>query len=194
MTNFDPFSGNFDFGDFSGFQSPIVDQSLSSLPPQPHHNAYPIAPSFTSPTDAVVSPVTPGFDGNSTATKRKLSTLDGHEQFSDEAARQAAEEDKRRRNTAASARFRIKKKQREQQLEKTAKEMSDRVAQLETKLQQLERENTWLKGLITEKNGGKSTSELSALIQKKELMGGDRIGETRDDGVGTEAKAEGEKA
>ena len=71
----------------------------------------------------------------------------------DGAARLAAEEDKRRRNTAASARFRIKKKQREQTLERTAKEMTDKVNQLEARIGQLETENKWLKNLITEKNG-----------------------------------------
>ncbi|KAF2430651.1 hypothetical protein EJ08DRAFT_563690, partial [Tothia fuscella] len=57
-------------------------------------------------------------------------------------------EDKRRRNTAASARFRIKKKQREQALEKTAKEMTEKASRLETKVGQLEMENKWLKSLI----------------------------------------------
>ncbi|KAF2157064.1 phosphoglycerate mutase-like protein [Myriangium duriaei CBS 260.36] len=70
----------------------------------------------------------------------------------EDSSRAAAEEDKRRRNTAASARFRVKKKQREQALEKTAKEMSDRVQVLEARIGQLEMENQWLKGLITEKN------------------------------------------
>ncbi|CAM1503951.1 Fc.00g015420.m01.CDS01 [Cosmosporella sp. VM-42] len=72
----------------------------------------------------------------------------------EEASRHAAEEDKRRRNTAASARFRIKKKQREQALEKNAKEMSEKVSNLETKVQQLEMENKWLKNLLVEKNEG----------------------------------------
>jgi hypothetical protein len=72
----------------------------------------------------------------------------------EEASRQAAEEDKRRRNTAASARFRIKKKQREQALEKSAKEMSEKVTSLESKVQQLEMENKWLKNLLVEKNEG----------------------------------------
>lgn len=71
----------------------------------------------------------------------------------EEASRFAAEEDKRRRNTAASARFRIKKKQREQALERTAKEMSEKVGALEQRISQLEMENKWLKNLITEKNG-----------------------------------------
>src|SRR6202012_3276292 len=68
----------------------------------------------------------------------------------DEQSRMAAEEENRRRNPAASARFRVKKKQREQALEKQAKEMTDKVQQLEGKVQQLEMENKWLKGLITD--------------------------------------------
>lgn len=72
----------------------------------------------------------------------------------EEPSRVAAEEDKRRRNTAASARFRIKKKQREQALEKSAKEMTDKVTSLENKVSQLETENKWLKNLLVEKNEG----------------------------------------
>merc|ERR1711988_1391871 len=59
----------------------------------------------------------------------------------EEASRVAAEEDKRRRNTAASARFRIKKKQREQALEKTVKDVQDKNTELEAKLRQLQMEN-----------------------------------------------------
>lgn len=62
-----------------------------------------------------------------------------------------ADEDKRRRNTAASARFRIKKKQREQQLHDTAREMTDKAQRLEERVKELEMENKWLKGLIVEK-------------------------------------------
>ncbi|RDA93822.1 hypothetical protein CP533_6344 [Ophiocordyceps camponoti-saundersi (nom. inval.)] len=69
-------------------------------------------------------------------------------------SRLAAEEDKRRRNTAASARFRIKKKQREQALEKSAKEMTEKISTLESRVVQLETENKWLKNLLVEKNEG----------------------------------------
>jgi hypothetical protein len=62
------------------------------------------------------------------------------------------EEEKRRRNTAASARFRVKKKERELALEKTAQEMTEKVVHLESKVQGLETENKWLRGLIVEKN------------------------------------------
>ncbi|CAI6338672.1 unnamed protein product [Periconia digitata] len=156
---------HFDAG-FSGFSNnPIIDTSIPDL----SGSNYPVAATYTSPVSpSAVSPAVPGFDATN-----------------DEAARVAAEEDKRRRNTAASARFRIKKKQREQTLEKTAKEMTDRVNLLEDRIRQLETENAWLKGLITEKNGGKtSTSEIKAMLNKHEE--GRSIG-TRTDGVGTKA-------
>lgn len=194
MTDFDPFAGNFDF-DFSGFQTPIVDQQPMPSLQHPQPQSYPIPPNFTSPTstNSAVSPITPGF--NDAGKKRKHSHIveQPSQQSIDEAARQAAEEDKRRRNTAASARFRIKKKQREQLLEKTAKEMSERVSVLETRIQQLETENTWLKGLITEKNGGKvSGVDVAAMLKKHEESAGERISGNRNDGVGT--KVEGNKA
>ncbi|KAG6880030.1 hypothetical protein C0992_007827 [Termitomyces sp. T32_za158] len=60
----------------------------------------------------------------------------------------SAAEDKRRRNTAASARFRLKKKEREAALEAKAKELEQRVSELERECEGLRRENGWLKGLV----------------------------------------------
>ncbi|KIK69264.1 hypothetical protein GYMLUDRAFT_129382, partial [Collybiopsis luxurians FD-317 M1] len=57
-------------------------------------------------------------------------------------------EDKRRRNTAASARFRLKKKEREIAMENKAKELEQRVNELERECEGLRRENGWLKGLV----------------------------------------------
>lgn len=68
-------------------------------------------------------------------------------------SRLAAEEDKRRRNTAASARFRVKKKQREQALERQAKDLADKTKALEDKVVKLETENEWLRGLVVERDG-----------------------------------------
>lgn len=62
------------------------------------------------------------------------------------------DDDKRRRNTAASARFRMKKKLREQALEKTTKEMADSVEKLESKVKELEMEAKWLRALVVEKD------------------------------------------
>jgi hypothetical protein len=60
----------------------------------------------------------------------------------------SAAEDKRRRNTAASARFRLKKKEREAALEGKAKELEGRVSERERECEGLKRENGWLKGLV----------------------------------------------
>jgi len=182
MANFDLFLGDFQFADFPNFTNPIIDPAIQSLPPQGN---YPVGTSYTSPVSSAVSPIAPGFD-SAAGKKRKLENADVSSQPStDEVARVAAEEDKRRRNTAASARFRIKKKQREQALEKTAKEMTEKVSLLEARVQQLETENNWLKGLITEKNGGKATSsEIRAMLAKREESA-ERSSGSRTDGVGT---------
>lgn len=185
MADFDIFAGDFPFTDFGNNfgPGPILDPSMQSLPqPQPNH--YPLPHSYESPASAV-SP-TSGFD--SAAKRRKLDTAAPiAPQSLDESARNAAEEDKRRRNTAASARFRVKKKQREQALEKTAKEMSDKATRLEQKVQQLETENAWLKSLITEKSGMHSSTDLKKLLSKREEAAAGRSSPAHKDGVGTSA-------
>lgn len=187
MADFDLFAGDFQFTDFNNFSAaPIIDASIQLPQTQPHN--YPL-PTADAPPANAVSPIS--YD-DSAAKKRKLDdvTVGTPIQHLDEHARVAAEEDKRRRNTAASARFRVKKKQREQALEKSAKEMSDRVSALEAKIGQLETENTWLKSLITEKNGGKSsTTELKALISKHEEEKSGRSSPTHTEGVGTKAQS-----
>ncbi|KAF9899903.1 hypothetical protein BX616_002787 [Lobosporangium transversale] len=77
----------------------------------------------------------------------------------------AAEEDKRRRNTAASARFRFKKKLREQALEQTAKEQTLRAETLEARVKELEMEVKWLRGLIVEKDS--RLHEVSASLDEQ---------------------------
>lgn len=57
-------------------------------------------------------------------------------------------EDKRRRNTAASARFRLKKKEREAQMERNMKHLESRVVELEREAEGLRKENGWLRGLL----------------------------------------------
>ncbi|KAF9738633.1 hypothetical protein PMIN06_001953 [Paraphaeosphaeria minitans] len=183
-------NGDFQFADFSTFAQPLsIDPSIQN--PLPASRTYSIGNPYTSPASSAVSPIIPGFDA-AVGKKRKhesavsVSADTPSQPPTDESARNVAEEDKRRRNTAASARFRIKKKQREQALEQTAKEMTDRVSVLETRIQQLETENTWLKGLITEKNGGKaSPTEIQARLSKREQS--ERSNGNRTDGVGTKA-------
>jgi DNA repair exonuclease SbcCD ATPase subunit len=199
MADFDFFAGDFQFTDFNNFgAAPIIDPTLQPLPQQ--HSAYPLPTSYSTPTSALSPLSSAPFDASSKKRKAENSLasvqhldasvqhLDASVQHLDEHGRVAAEEDKRRRNTAASARFRVKKKQREQALEKSAKEMSDRVTHLETKIQQLETENAWLKSLITEKSGGKSsTDELKALISQREESQAGRSSPAHVEGVGTKA-------
>jgi hypothetical protein len=144
---------------------------IHTTQPQP---AY-AASSIGSPRPSLASP--------QSGEKRKAHDSQYASAF-EHASRIAAEEDKRRRNTAASARFRVKKKQREQALEKSAKEMSDKVAALEGRINQLETENKWLKNLIMEKNDNKE--DIAALWNKYSQEASDTTPTSRKDGVGTE--------
>ncbi|KAI5962829.1 hypothetical protein CANMA_003604 [Candida margitis] len=78
----------------------------------------------------------------------------------------AAELDKKRRNTAASARFRIKKKMKEQQMENKINSLNEMISSLENKLSHLEMENKLLRNLIIEKGSQKSDDELRLLKER----------------------------
>jgi len=66
---------------------------------------------------------------------------------------EAMSEEKRRRNTAASARFRVKKKMKTLNLERTVSDLSGRVDELEQEAADLKRENVWLKDIVMLKSG-----------------------------------------
>jgi len=146
-------------------------QASNFMPPTATLRA--IQPSSASSDSASPSPLSPRSGKRKASIAATPPSTDGL----DDLSRVAAEEDKRRRNTAASARFRVKKKQREQALERTAKEMTDRVKQLEAKIAQLEMENQWLKNLIVEKNTATAASNDS-----------DNSRESSKDGAGTKLK------
>lgn len=74
--------------------------------------------------------------------------------------------DKKKRNTAASARFRIKKKLREQEMERNLKELNEKIASFNARIQQLEMENSCLKSLIVQKNEQKSNDLLKRIKEK----------------------------
>ncbi|KAL0095041.1 basic-leucine zipper transcription factor [Phycomyces blakesleeanus] len=99
--------------------------------------------SIIAPTTTTTPTLT---SANTTATSLKRAPDEVEEEF------QAADEDKRRRNTAASARFRIKKKQREQAMEQTVREMTSKSDALQERVNELELEVKWLRGLLTEKD------------------------------------------
>lgn len=72
--------------------------------------------------------------------------------------------------------------------------MTDKVTTLENRIQQLEMENKWLKGLITEKSDVKGMEEQfkkfadeRKVQEEKAEKEAHRIAELRNDGVGTES-------
>ncbi|KAK3314750.1 hypothetical protein B0H66DRAFT_320916 [Apodospora peruviana] len=160
-------SGDFSFGDFtSNYTSPTIPSfpdtlgNLQPIQPSPQQTAYAAQVPQQHQQGYVSNPVLSPSVGGSGGVKRKAEQAatahSPNRMLSfEEASRLAAEEDKRKRNTAASARFRIKKKQREQALEKSAREMTEKVTMLEGRISALETENKWLKSLVTEKHGGK---------------------------------------
>ncbi|KAK4208905.1 hypothetical protein QBC37DRAFT_324853 [Rhypophila decipiens] len=186
--------GDFGYTDFSSnYTSPTIpafpDQlNLQPIQPNPH-TAYPShvsphqQPGYVPHAGAPVPPqrigsvssgVGVGLGGLGVGEKRKaeqigVTTSSGRILSLEEQSRLAAEEDKRKRNTAASARFRVKKKQREQALEKSAKDMADKVTKLEERISLLETENRFLKSLVTEKHGGGTDEILKKFV--KELSG-----------------------
>ncbi|KAK4942177.1 hypothetical protein LTR10_018069 [Elasticomyces elasticus] len=155
---------------FSTYNTPI-----QPAPAQGFGNADNLGPSTAAPVAAALP------------SRRKADSVDSNMHAEDK-SRVIAEEDKRRRNTAASARFRIKKKQREQALENTVKDVQDKNAKLEARLKQLEMENKWLKELITEKNGLHSKEEMAAAYRQyhKESEERDLKENKHTTGVGTQ--------
>jgi Basic region leucine zipper len=192
-----PDDGNFNFDLGSDKPESVKYEELLSGPDQPQaFNAQSIS---SSPVDAPQyytsynTPIQPapahGFAPvENHNVRRRAETSPMQAASPEEKSRVAAEEDKRRRNTAASARFRVKKKQREQALEKNVKEVSDKNAKLEAKLSQLEMENKWLKDLITEKNAVPTREEIDAAFQKFKRESEEREVEQAEHttGVGTE--------
>jgi len=79
-------------------------------------------------------------------------------------------EDKRRRNTVASARFRLKKKERELALENKTKELEVKVNELEKECEGLRRENGWLKGLVVGVTGAAQKQPAGAKRLREETL------------------------
>jgi len=172
--------GDFAYPDFTAFTQPqsfVREGHAEGLPtPIRTQNIYGASSAGSPSPNDLISPSGSG--------KRTKASSPAGENYED-ASRLAAEEDKRRRNTAASARFRVKKKQREQALERSAKEMADKVAAYEATINQLTMENKWLKDLLTEKN--ESPEDIKTLYQQFQSSQVERKGSTRKDGVGTKA-------
>jgi hypothetical protein len=206
--------GDFSFGDYSsnftsptgpafpdalGNLQPIQPSPQTAYPAQVPHQQHHHQPTGYVPRDgvAVVREGRAARQGSVVVVEEhEAESISGHAHAPngrvlsfEDASRLAAEEDKRKRNTAASARFRIKKKQREQALEKSAKEMTDKVTMLEGRISALETENKWLKSLVTEKHGGRDDI-LDKLL--KEVASSSSS--SQDDGSKDSIKVAGEKS
>ncbi|KAF8584512.1 hypothetical protein K439DRAFT_1294867, partial [Ramaria rubella] len=107
-------------------------------------------------------------------------------------------EDKRQRNTAASARFRIKKKQKSLNLERTVSDLTSRAEELEKEATNLRRENTWLKEMVIMKGRqsragprgsyGKEASSDSWSDHMEGHRGGENIETSEDIGSSSDEK------
>ena len=139
---------------------PFFPNYNTPIQPAPPANGFQVTPQ--PPSSATSSSTSP----QTQPSKKRKADPPSPAVSAEEQSRLAAEEDKRRRNTAASARFRVKKKQREVALEHTVKEVSDKNAELQEKLNRLEMENKWLKDLIVEKNGNQSKEEIAEAFQQ----------------------------
>ncbi|KAL4809110.1 hypothetical protein BDV18DRAFT_133971 [Aspergillus unguis] len=178
-------------------QVPVQDAQYPSVqqPTRVPQNAVnSSSPASTVPSQPSVAASSPTNTASAAPGPKRKNTQKAPQPSVEEVARVAAEEDKRRRNTAASARFRVKKKMREQALEKTVKETTDKNTALEARVTALELENQWLKNLITEKNGksaeeGKKAENNISLMFKKFLAAqkteGERSNGNSKIGVGT---------
>ncbi|KZT29164.1 hypothetical protein NEOLEDRAFT_1128750 [Neolentinus lepideus HHB14362 ss-1] len=125
-------------------------QSAAAFPPQPYVTpaSVPVSDDQSVPEQPQASEPTAKRSRTRKSSTATVSSDNFESPAQQDGAPLSAAEDKRRRNTAASARFRLKKKEREQALEKKAKELEIRVTELERECEGLRRENGWLKGLV----------------------------------------------
>ncbi|KAJ7770836.1 hypothetical protein DFH07DRAFT_805428 [Mycena maculata] len=105
-------------------------------------------------------------------------------------------DDKRRRNTAASARFRIKKKQRTLDLERSVSDLTGRAEELEREAADLRRENGWLKEIVMLKGGRLAGINLSGNVGYSDAGGrsSERRGKRRDSADDNESDSESEQS
>ncbi|MBW0486148.1 hypothetical protein O181_025863 [Austropuccinia psidii MF-1] len=151
-----PSSPTFNSCSIESFQNSI----LSNHPNHPKNkNNRNQLSSQTNPFKSLASKSTKDIQTSNSKSDSNLSPINEDE----DAHRIALEDDKRRRNTLASARFRIKKKMKEKEIERTAMQMKERVVELEKEVERLVQENKWLRGLIVDSTASKLISSANQL-------------------------------
>ncbi|CAI6333016.1 unnamed protein product [Periconia digitata] len=137
--------------------SPVDHMSGHAFSQYPHdHHGASRLDDLTSP----ISPIQPHYSYQTPYPDSAASSAP-----SEDPAIADAEEDKRKRNQAASARFRQKKKQREQHMLEQTRGMQDKNKKLETEIEGLKRENLFLKKLLVEKIDNMTEDERSVLLK-----------------------------
>ncbi|KAL9557767.1 hypothetical protein MBANPS3_001237 [Mucor bainieri] len=126
--------------------TPIARQVLLPKPPTTNINANILSSLLATATSSSNVSVAPPSPKKTVAPKRTIAEV---EKSSDESAN--PDEDKRRRNTAASARFRVKKKMREQAMEQSVREMTQKSDKLQDRVNNLESEIKYLRSLLLDK-------------------------------------------
>ncbi|KAF1998838.1 hypothetical protein P154DRAFT_468550 [Amniculicola lignicola CBS 123094] len=143
----------------NGFASHGIPVTLEGMHQEPHYPSLTPMNGFQHPHDHGIQPL-PRVDDLGAISPIQTTYGPYATPYPDSTASSApsedpinieADEDKRKRNQAASARFRQKKKQREQQMLEQSREMVNHTKKLEGEVAELKRENTFLKRLLVEK-------------------------------------------
>ncbi|KAK4519792.1 uncharacterized protein ATC70_010034 [Mucor velutinosus] len=126
--------------------TPIARQVLLPKPPTTNINANILSSLLATATSSSAMSVAPPSPKKTAAPKRTIAEV---KKSSEEPTN--PDEDKRRRNTAASARFRVKKKMREQAMEQSVREMTQKSDKLQDRVNNLESEIKYLRSLLLDK-------------------------------------------
>lgn len=174
----DPFSSPFQLPQNQFAAAPSLQQILSLYPTHnfPTQPPAPLSAPAAAPTgkQSELQSAPPAKRARTRKTSISTTVEDGLDSVAaspdtpDSSTPLTPAEDKRRRNTAASARFRLKKKEREAALEKKAKELENRVAELERECEGLRRENGWLKGLVVGVTGAGSQQQSAGVKRTRD--------------------------
>ncbi|KAG9314565.1 hypothetical protein JVU11DRAFT_5366 [Chiua virens] len=120
---------------------PVIAPLIPTAPIAGLPSFYPQVSPLGAPGTSKASELTPSPATSSTA----VATPQEPEETEDAIS---ITEDKRRRNTVASARFRVKKKLKSLNLERTVTDLTGRTDELEREAGELRRENAWLKEIV----------------------------------------------
>jgi len=147
---------------------PTTTSMAQLLALHPNHTLHAVSPQHSPPSRPSPNSKESFVPAKRARTRKgSITTVDSSDYRDDNVPSDAtahhptAAEDKRRRNTAASARFRLKKKEREAALEGKAQELESKVTELERECEGLRRENGWLKGLVVGVTGAAQGSNTS---------------------------------